>query len=76
MRVGTVKWFNRRNGYGFILDEQVGDVFVHFSQIEETSDRRLIEGDVVEYEIVQGEKGPKAAKVVKRGPAPSADSAT
>jgi cold shock protein len=75
MRVGTVKWFNRRNGYGFILDEQVGDVFIHFSQIEESSDRRLSEGDVVEYEIVQGEKGPKAAKVVKRSSAPPADSA-
>jgi cold shock protein len=68
MRVGTVKWFNIRNGYGFISDEQVGDVFVHFSQIEGPTDRRLAEGDVVEYEIVQGEKGPKAAKVVKRNP--------
>jgi cold shock protein len=63
---GTVKWFNEKKGFGFIANNEGPDVFVHFSQIEGAGYRKLREGDVVEYEIVQGEKGPKAAKVVKK----------
>ena len=68
MREGTVKWFNVKKGFGFILDEQEGDVFVHFSQIEGEGNRQLKEGELVEYEIVKGEKGPKAARVIRKQP--------
>ena len=63
---GKVKWFNEKKGFGFIENEGGPDVFVHFSDIEGDGYRKLQEGDLVQYEIVQGEKGPKAASVVKR----------
>ena len=67
MAVGTVKWFNEKKGFGFITDDGgETDIFVHFTQIEGDGYRKLAEGDTVEFEIVQGEKGPKAAKVVKK----------
>ena len=66
MSEGTVKWFDDTKGFGFIAEDGGPDVFVHFSQIEGSGFRKLKEGDVVEYEVVQGEKGPKAAKVVKK----------
>jgi cold shock protein len=69
MAEGTVKWFDEKKGFGFIADQNGPDVFVHFSQIEGNGYRKLQEGDVVEYEVVQGEKGPKAAKVVRKTPA-------
>lgn len=66
MAEGKVRWFNEKKGFGFIAGESGEDVFVHFSEIVGGGYRRLAEGDLVEYEVVQGEKGPKAAKVVKK----------
>jgi CspA family cold shock protein len=61
---GTIKWFNNAKGYGFIGREDGGaDVFVHFSAIEGEGYKSVQEGDVVEFEITQGTKGPQAANV-------------
>ena len=63
---GTVKWFNAAKGFGFISTENGEDVFVHFSALEETGEfRPLEEGQAVEFEIVEGAKGPQASGVVK-----------
>jgi CspA family cold shock protein len=62
---GTVKWFNNSKGYGFIGREDGPDVFVHYSAITGDGYRSLQEGDPVEFEIVQGPKGPQAAEVKK-----------
>jgi CspA family cold shock protein len=62
---GTVKWFNNSKGYGFIGREDGPDVFVHYSAITGDGYRTLQEGDPVEFEIVQGPKGPQAAEVKK-----------
>ena len=64
---GTVKWFNNSKGYGFIGREDGPDVFVHYSAIVGDGYRTLQEGDPVEFEIVQGPKGPQAANVQKAG---------
>lgn len=63
--VGTVKWFNDAKGYGFIQQENGPDVFVHFSAITGDGYKSLAEGQKVEFEVVKGEKGPKATNVVK-----------
>ncbi len=64
MPVGTVKWFSPEKGYGFITPEDGGkDVFVHYSAIVGTGYRNLQEGQKVEYEVTQGQKGPQAANV-------------
>ena len=63
MTVGTVKWFNADKGYGFIAPESGEDVFVHFSAIQSTGYRSLDEGQAVEFDITQGQKGPQAANV-------------
>ena len=63
MTVGTVKWFNADKGYGFIQPESGEDVFVHFSAIQSTGYRSLDEGQTVEFDITQGQKGPQAANV-------------
>lgn len=63
--IGTVKWFNAKKGYGFINNEDGDDIFVHFSAIEMDGFRALTEGDQVQFELVQGEKGPQAANVSK-----------
>lgn len=63
--VGTVKWFNAAKGYGFIAHDQGKDVFVHFSAIQMDGYRALAEGDKVEFEIVDGTKGPQAENVTK-----------
>jgi len=63
--LGTVKWFNNSKGYGFIGREDGPDVFVHYSAIVGDGYRTLQEGDPVEFEIVQGPKGPQAANVQK-----------
>ncbi|NLX63059.1 MAG: cold-shock protein [Tissierellia bacterium] len=62
---GTVKWFNATKGYGFISTEEGEDVFVHYSAIQTDGYKTLEEGQNVEFEIVQGEKGPQATNVVK-----------
>ena len=61
---GKVKWFNAEKGYGFIEYEGGKDVFVHFSAIEMEGFKTLKEGQVVSFEIVEGERGPQAANVV------------
>jgi CspA family cold shock protein len=64
--LGKIKWFNNSKGYGFIGRDGGPDVFVHFSAIAGDGYRTLQEGDEVEFEIVQGAKGPQAANVVKK----------
>lgn len=61
--VGTVKWFNQTKGYGFIGRDKASDVFVHYSGITGTGYKNLKEGDRVEFEVVQGPKGPQADQV-------------
>ncbi|MBU9712794.1 cold-shock protein CspD [Evansella tamaricis] len=62
---GKVKWFNAEKGFGFIEREGGDDVFVHFSAIEEEGFKSLEEGQAVQFEIVEGARGPQAANVVK-----------
>ena len=63
MQQGTVKWFNAKKGYGFISDEQGNDVFVHFSALNMDGFKELKDGERVEFEVTEGEKGPRAANV-------------
>jgi len=63
--LGKVKWFNQEKGFGFIEREGGDDVFVHFSAIQEEGFKTLAEGQEVEFEIVEGPRGPQAANVVK-----------
>ncbi len=60
---GTVKWFDAKKGYGFITKEDGTDIFVHFSAIKVDGFKTLKEGQKVEFEVQQGEKGPQAANV-------------
>ncbi|AIQ63528.1 Cold shock protein CspB [compost metagenome] len=62
---GTVKWFNAEKGYGFIQVEGGEDVFVHFSAIQGDGFKTLEEGQSVEFEITEGNRGPQAANVIK-----------
>jgi CspA family cold shock protein len=62
---GTVKWFNDSKGYGFIEQPEGDDVFVHFSAIEAEGFRTLAEGEQVEFEVRESEKGPQAEKVIR-----------
>ena len=65
MSKGTVKWFNNQKGYGFISDEEGNDVFVHFSGLNMEGFKSLDEGQEVEFDVVQGAKGPQATNVTK-----------
>ena len=67
MQQGTVKWFNAKKGYGFISDESGSDVFVHFSALNMDGFKELKDREAVEFEVVEGEKGPQAANVVRLG---------
>lgn len=60
---GTVKWFSNQKGYGFINDEEGRDIFVHFSEIVMDGFKTLKEGQKVEYELNEGERGPQAMHV-------------
>ena len=63
MNTGTVKWFNNQKGYGFISDENGKDIFVHYSGIAMEGFKTLEDGQAVEFEIVEGAKGPQAINV-------------
>ncbi|MBI5741594.1 MAG: cold-shock protein [Nitrospirae bacterium] len=66
MAKGTVKWFNESKGFGFITQDDGGpDVFAHSSEIKGDGFRNLAEGDKVSFDVVQGDKGPKAVNIVK-----------
>ncbi len=67
MATGKVKWFNDAKGYGFISQEGGPDVFVHYTAITGSGFRSLAEGEVVEFEITQGPKGPQASNVRRNG---------
>ncbi len=62
---GTVKWFDAKKGYGFIEREEGDDVFVHFSAIQDEGFKTLEDGEKVEFEIVEGDRGPQAEQVVR-----------
>ena len=62
---GTVKWFNNQKGYGFISDEQGNDVLVHYSGLNMDGFKSLDEGAAVEFDVVNGAKGPQATNVTK-----------
>ena len=65
MNKGTVKWFNNQKGYGFISDEEGNDVFVHYTGLNMEGFKTLEEGQDVEYELINGAKGPQAINVIK-----------
>ena len=63
---GTVKWFNAEKGFGFITTEEGNDVFAHFSQIQKEGFKTLDEGEEVEFDVVEGEKGLQAENIVAK----------
>ncbi len=66
MATGTVKWFNESKGFGFITQDDGGpDVFAHYSEIKGDGFKSLAEGDKVSFDVVKGDKGPKAINIVK-----------
>ena len=65
MATGKVKWFNDAKGYGFITSDEGGDAFVHYSDVAGEGFRSLQEGDTVEFEVLNGDKGLKAVNVRK-----------
>ncbi len=65
---GTVKWFDKKKGYGFIAQPGNTDVFVHYTSFANRDLKTLDEGDTVCFEVVQGEKGPRADNVIRKAP--------
>jgi CspA family cold shock protein len=65
MSKGTVKWFNESKGFGFITQEDGKDVFAHYSEIKGEGYKTLSEGDLVSFDVVKGDKGPKASNIIK-----------
>ncbi len=65
MNKGTVKWFNAQKGDGFITDENGSDIFVHFSGLQMDGYKTIDEGQKVEFEVIDGPKGPQAVNVTK-----------
>ena len=65
MSKGTVKWFNNQKGYGFITDENGNDVFVHYTGLNMEGFKSLEEGQAVEYDVTEGQKGPQAVNVTE-----------
>lgn len=65
MAVGRVKWFNNAKGYGFISQDNGGDVFVHYSAIVGDGFKSLNEGDQVQFDVTDGQKGPQASNVTR-----------
>ncbi|MCI9377267.1 MAG: cold shock domain-containing protein [Eubacterium sp.] len=65
MRQGTVKWFNAKKGYGFLSDAEGKDVFVHYSALQMDGFKELKDGEAVEFDVVDGDKGPQAANVIR-----------
>jgi len=65
MAKGTVKWFNGAKGFGFITTDEGKDIFAHFSAIQSEGFKSLDEGDEVSFDVEDGEKGPRAANIVK-----------
>jgi len=65
MAKGTVKWFNESKGFGFISTEDGDDVFAHYTAIQGNGFKTLSEGDMVSFDVVEGDKGPKALNIVK-----------
>ena len=63
--IGTVKWFNAEKGYGFIKVDEGDDVFAHFSAIQGEGFKTLNEGQQVEFDVIQSDRGPQAANIVK-----------
>lgn len=65
MAQGKVKWFNNQKGYGFIESDSGGDIFVHYSAIKSDGFKTLNEGELVQYDVVEGPKGKQATNVAK-----------
>ena len=65
MPEGTVKWFDDKKGFGFISQDEGGDIFVHYSSIDMPGFKRLVEGDRVSFEVEEDDRGPKAKNVRK-----------
>lgn len=65
MASGKVKWFDNQKGFGFIAQDSGQDVFVHFTSIQQKGFRTLFEGDEVDFDLIPGERGPKAQNVQK-----------
>jgi CspA family cold shock protein len=65
MANGTVKWFSEAKGFGFITQDDGTDVFAHYTDIDDSGFKTLAEGQSVNFDVVDGEKGPKAANIVK-----------
>ncbi len=65
MENGTVKWFNEAKGFGFITQDSGTDVFAHYSDINDSGFKSLAEGQAVSFDVVEGDKGPKAINIEK-----------